>query len=470
MKQVTRAYKTKLLPTRNQENYLRQCGLLARTVFNWCFTDYLKDYRAWHSEFKQAVSLVREDDTEDIDWKAIERKAKQAGITLPKKPRPNGLARKKELNRVKKDDPTLSKMMRYPYVILQSAVDNFDDAFARYEQRKKNGEVSRKLAEIHSDPIKSARYKRRIAKKMERGCVGNELDPFFPRYKSRFDEVKVKFEGNSVKLGDGWISFPKLGKVKLAERGYIPLSPDKLCYASVESANGEWYVSVTVTETITPPAELKPVTLGVSIGVIDTAGTSTGIIYENPRIYDQYEAKKVRLSRELSRRSHKDADGKVIKGANWKKTKAKLAKLESKIARARKHHLHSTSKAIADSLPSVIVVKDMDIQQLQKGEKPAKRRINRKIADAGMGELHRQIEYKADWNGTEVIASKERVAEVCSSCGNLSATINYTTKMMTCPCGYTERASVNMAINLSKKGKEDAKHTDASKSSKSTAH
>lgn len=466
----TRAYKTKLSPNRQQENYLRQCGRVARTVFNWCLTDYLKDYRAWHREFKQAISLLCADDTEDIDWKAIERKAKQDGVTLPKKPRSNGLARKKELNRVKKDDPGLSKMMRYPYVILQSAVDNFDAAFDRYEGKRKNGDVARKIAEISANPVTLARYKRRVAKKMERGCVGNELDPFFPRYKSRFDEVKVKFEGNTVKLGDGWISFPKLGKVKLAERGYIPLSPDKLCYASVESANGDWYVSVTVTETITPPAELKPVTLGVSIGIIDTAGTSTGVIYENPKIYEQYEAKKVRLQRELSRRSHKDADGKVIKGANWKKTKAKLARLESRIARARKHHSHNTSKAIADTLPSVIVVKDMDIQQLQKGKKPAKRRINRKIADAGMGELRRQIEYKAGWNGTEVIASKERVAEVCSSCGNLSATINYTTKMMTCPCGYTERASVNMAINLSKKGKEDAKHTDASKSSKSTAH
>lgn len=447
----TRAYKTKLVPNRQQENYLRQCGRVARTVFNWCLTDYLKDYRSWHSEFTQSLRLIKGDEPGDIDWKAVERDAKRMGIALPKKPRSNGLARKKKLNRVKKDDPALSKMMRYPYVILQSAVDNFDAAFDNYERKKKNGEVARSLAEIHSDPVKSGRYKRRIAKKMERGCIGNELDPDFPRYKSRFDEVKIKFEGNSVKLGDGWVSFPKLGKVKIAECGYIPLTPNKLCYASVESDGNVWYVSVTVTEAFSPPAELKPVTLGVSIGIIDTAGTSTGIIYENPKIYDQYEARKVRLGRELSRRSHKDADGKVIKGANWKKTKKKLAKLESKIARARKHHLHSTSKAITETLPSVIVVKDMDIQQLQKGEKPAKRRINRKIADAGMGELRRQIEYKAGWNGTEVIASKERVAEICSGCGKPSATINYTTKMMTCPCGHTQRASVNMAINLSRK-------------------
>ena len=458
---INRAYKTKLSLTRQQINYFKQCGRVARTVFNWCLRDYMSDYEQYYQVFSPFLKHLRdrgaipEGRLSDEDWDTVFREAKAQGIDLPKRPRSGGRgARKKKLNGIKKADPKLAKITNYPYVILQSAVDDFDAAVQRYEEKRKTGAVDRKIAEMNSTTLKAARYRKRIAKLLAKGRIGNELDPFFPSFKSRHDDCRFRFEGNTVKLSpDGnSIKLPKIPwLIRFAETGYIPANPKRICRVAISQDRDDWYISVTVEEEITPP-ETKPVTLGVSIGVIDTAATSAGIYYENPRFYDKFAKKKAQLQAELTRRGQRDENGNLTnRTSNWKKTKAKLSRLERKIANSRKHHLHNVSKAITETLPSTIVVKDMDVQAMMQADKPASRHLNRRMADAGMGELRRQIEYKAGWNGATVEASKEAVAEICSVCGKPSATINYTTKMMTCPCGHTQRASVNMAINLSRK-------------------
>lgn len=455
--QINRAYKTKLAPTRNQTNYFRQCGRVARTVFNWVLRDYIADYRAWHAEFTPAFQklkesgLVPEGKLSPDHWASLTKAANDLGMALPIKPRANGrVERKKRLNAEKKTDPKLIKITKYPYIILQSAVDDFDAAMKRYADAKRSGLVSSKILEWLADPVKAARYKRRRAQKMEKGCIDDELDPVFPRFKRRDDDVSFRFTGDTVTFSPAGdlVKLPVIGWVKIAETHYINTTPDKQCDVTISQSGDNWYVSVSVVESKEQP-ELQPIALGASIGVVDLVATSTGAIYENPRAYKKFEDKKIRLQRELARRSHKDADGKLIRGANWKKTKAKLAKLERQIANVRKHHQHNATKRIADTLPSVIVVKDMEVQDLQQ---KGNRHVNRGIADAGMGEVRRQLEYKAAWNGTAVIGCKEAVAEVCSQCNQPTVTIDYSTKQMRCSsCGHTMRASINMAVNLSRK-------------------
>lgn len=431
--QIQRAYKTKVRPTRNQEQYFRQCGRVARTVFNWILGDYMAEYAQWYTAYTQAKEAgLIPDKINKADWPQIQQACVDAGILLPAKPQPAGrVARKKRLNVEKKSDPRLQFVVRYPYVILESAVDHFDAAMKRYNEKKRDGSVARKIAE-RKDSIK---YKRRYAKMKERGRVGEQLDPYFPRFKRRDDDCSFTLRG-AIKIERGRIKLPVIGWVKLAESDYLPVNPVKLSDATIRLEGDAWLVSVSCAVEVESP-ELQPVTLGVSVGVMDLAATSTGAVYENPRVLAQYERKKKRLQRELSRRTSR--------GANWKKTKDNLSRLESKIANVRAHHQHNTSRWIVDTLPETIVVKQMDVQQMMSDNPAAKY-----MADAGMGEVTRQITYKAEWNGTEVTSAAGMIH--CSACGSENIKTNYATRQMTCgACGHSMRASVNIALNLSRK-------------------
>lgn len=455
---INRAYKTKLRPNRNQQAYFEQCGRVARQAYNWVLADYMADYQIWHAAFKQAkdAGLIPEK-IQKSDWPGIQQACVDAGIVLPMKPQPSGrVARKKKLNAEKKVSPKLQFMASYPYVILESAVDDFDAAMKRYIDAKKTGLVERRIAERLSK--RPDHYKRRLAKMLEKGRVGEQLDPYFPRFKRRDDDVSFTLRG-AVKVESDRVKLPVIGWVKLAERGYIPNNPIKICDATIRHDGRDWFVSVTCVVDIEQP-ELHPVTLGVSVGVMDAAATSTGRVYENPRVLAQYERKKKRLNRELARRGHRNDDHSMnwgtkndpVKNANWLKTKQKIDALDRKIANVRAHHQHNTSRWIADTHPERIVVKQMDIQGMMSD---VPHPVAKSLADAGMGELTRQIAYKAEWTGAQVDSATGAIR--CSQCGSENIKINYGTRMMTCgACGHTMRASVNIAINLSKIEVENA--------------
>lgn len=442
---INRAYKTKLSLTRNQKRYLEQCGRVARTAFNWVLADYMTDYRIWHETFAQAkkAGLIPEGKIAKDAWAGIHQACMDAGIKLGHKPRPSGrVERKKRLNAIKKTDPHLAFLCDFPYVILQEAIDDFDKSMDAYARHYKNGDVFRKIEEGKT----SIRYQRRIARMIERGRVGEQLDPFFPRFKRRDEDPSFRFPlDSSFQVEDNRVKLPKIGWLRLAERGYIPSDPVKFCSATISRDRGDWFISVAVEQETETPT-LKPVTLGVSVGASDLAATSSGSIFDNPRAMVQFEKKKKHLQRELSRRSHFDEEGKVIRGKNWLKTKEKVSRLEAKIARVRRHHQHNASKAITDTLPERIVLKDVRVKDVLH---ESIRQIAKRLADAGIGETLRQITYKAQWKGTSV--DKATGVNHCSVCGSEAILVNYSTKQMKCStCGHSMRASVNVAINLSK--------------------
>jgi len=367
------------------------------------------------------------------------------GVEKPPYPKVNVLGRKKKLNALKKEDLSLKTLMDTPYVILQMATNDLDSAFQRYFKAKKSGDVVRKIAEAKAkSPGKYARY---IAKSLDRGKVGQQLDPFYPRFKSRFDDNKFSLMGN-IKIESGRIKLPVIGWVKVPEKDYIPTNPVKICYASISQAGGAWWVSVTMKVDYTPSDTLQPVTLGVAVGISNLASTSTGSVYPNPKALAKFERTKKHIKKELSRRSHEDEKGKIIRGKNWKKTRAKLSRIERKIAAVRRYHQHNTSRAIVDTLPEKIVLSSIDIKKLVQDSPIAKQ-----IHDAGMFEVQRQIEYKAAWEGIEVIKVKEGapVARTCSTCGS-EHTVYRSGYTVCLDCDARIHSGINTALNLEKKG------------------
>ncbi len=93
------------------------------------------------------------------------------------------------------------------------------------------------------------------------------------------------------------------------------------------------------------------------------------------------------------------------------------------------------------------MVEDLHVKGMVRNHKLAKA-----VSDAGMGELRRQIEYKAAWNGVNVVVADRWFpsSKMCSQCGCLQP-MPLSERVYRCPdCGFVIDRDLNAAVNLSK--------------------
>jgi transposase len=79
------------------------------------------------------------------------------------------------------------------------------------------------------------------------------------------------------------------------------------------------------------------------------------------------------------------------------------------------------------------------------------RRLARSVADAGFGEIRRQLAYKTSWNGghLEVADRWYPSSKTCSSCGAVKPKLPLRVRTFTCEhCGLVLDRDKNAALNL----------------------
>lgn len=267
--------------------------------------------------------------------------------------------------------------------------------------------------------------------------------PGFPKFKSRHDP-KQSFSVLGVKVETDKIRLPNLGWFRLMEHDYIPtnIEPGRV---TISHHAGDWWVSVQVDAPVKPQPARTPDIVGVDLGHGVLATLSDGTQYQNPRVLEVQEKKLARLQRELNRRQ---------KGsANREKTKEKIGRLHAKIARTRHHGLHDASRAIVDTRPGVIAIEGYHVRNMMKQTPQKERkyaRRNFKMADASVGELRRQIEYKQQWAGGVVFLGdkNEPTNRRCHSCGYVNDFAPLVEKFECAGCGTTILRRLNSAQNV----------------------
>ncbi len=335
-----------------------------------------------------------------------------------------GLARKQESYHTMGKSPSAIDLHRELNALKQSAVPwmyevskcapqealrNLDNAFAHFFRRSKLKQQG-KL----------------------RGKIG------YPRRKTRKHGLGgFRLTGSIVVFPDA-IQLPRLGRLRLKERGYLPTNGVKVLTATVSEQAGHWYVSVLVEQAHAAPVNMGPV-VGVDLGIKKLATLSDGEEVPNPR-YLKHRLKQLkRLQRTVSRRRKG--------GSNRKKAVCKLARLHRRVANQRADTLHQLTSRLAKT-KSVVVIEDLNVAGMLKNH-----HLAQAIGDVGFSEFRRQLAYKAVWHGCQVlIASRwEPTSKTCSGCGWVDDDLCLADRTFRCQvCGQALDRDLNAAINLAK--------------------
>ena len=176
-----------------------------------------------------------------------------------------------------------------------------------------------------------ANFFRRVKEKK----AGKSVKLGFPRFKSKKHGLGGFRLTGAIHVFEKAIQLPRLGLLRLKERGYLPTSGAHILSATVSEKAGRWFVSLQVEmEVPDPVVEEKPVA-GVDLGINRMAQVSDGTYFENPRALKSAFGKLKRLQRVVSRRQ---------KGsANRQKAVRKLAMAHFRVANLRRDALHQAT-------------------------------------------------------------------------------------------------------------------------------
>jgi putative transposase len=320
----------------------------------------------------------------------------------------------RRLNALKKGE--LSWLYQYSKTIPQESLRDLDRAFVNFFRRVKgNGQKNN----------------------------GKDEKPGFPRFKSR-KQRRGRFRvWGSIHVADDRIKLPRIGWLRLKEKGYLPTSGVKILSATISERGNRWFESLQVEEEIAE-RQATGQAIGIDLGLNHMAVTSAGQTYENAKALKQALKRLARLQRELHRRQPGSR--------NRAKTRAKIARLHYRISCLRQEAIHQATSAIVartkpdKQRPSVVVIEKLNVKGMM-----LNRKLARSIADVGMGEFGRQIRYKCDWYGISLLEADRWFpsSKQCSRCGQRKESLTLSERTYYCPnCGLMIDRDLNAAINL----------------------
>lgn len=258
----------------------------------------------------------------------------------------------------------------------------------------------------------------------------------FPKFKSKKNGLGSFRLTGSIRVFENHVQLPRIGKVRLKESGYIPTDA-KILSATVSEKAGRWFVSIQVEEQVIPTYKPEKTTVGIDLGVKTLATCSNGQTFDNPKALRSDLKKLQRLSRRTSRK---------VKGSqNRKKAATRLARLHYKIACIRKDMIHKITTFLTKT-KSKVVIEDLNVSGMLKN-----RRLSRAIADVGLFEFRRQLEYKGKWHGCEIAVADRFYpsSKMCSACGNIKHDLQLSDREYRCEnCGHVIDRDLNASVNL----------------------
>jgi putative transposase len=240
--------------------------------------------------------------------------------------------------------------------------------------------------------------------------LGEAFENFFagrakyPRFHKKGLNDSFALDNGHFVLDGSRIRLPHLGWVRIRETLRFP---GKIVSATISRTADRWFVAVVVDtdQTLTRPAENQGV-VGVDLGVTRLATLSNGEQVIGPKAHKAELKRMERLNRSLSR--------KVKFSRNWRKAKARLARLYARIANVRLDALHQLTSDLARRFHT-IGIEDLNVRGMVQN-----RHLARAVSDMSFFEFRRQLDYKTAMRGGVVVLADRWYpsSKICSGCGH----------------------------------------------------
>lgn len=358
--------------------------------------------------------------------------------------------------------------------------------FLNYNQEKYNEWLEDNTKEKFVNEVDVRKYINNVLKKtthtwlqevgsnvMKQGVkdANNSLQRFFnkisgyPKYKSR-KKSKPSFYVNyeTLKKTPNGFRGEKIGIVKTKES--LPKIPKDQKYVNPRiTYDGKfWYLSVGYK--VKPKQfKLTDEKIGIDLGLKDLAVVSNINNSYSKKYRNINKGYKVRLLEKRLKRSQRKLSRKILNNIesydenrrpkyirpledcrNIQKQKHIVQNLYRKLTNIRNNYINQVTTEIVKTKPSRIVIENLNVSGMMKNK-----HLSKAIADSKWYEFRRQILYKAELYGIEVVLADQFYpsSKTCSYCGSYKKDLKLNDRTYICQeCGLVIDRDINAAINL----------------------
>ncbi|MDJ0510110.1 MAG: RNA-guided endonuclease TnpB family protein [Crocosphaera sp.] len=260
----------------------------------------------------------------------------------------------------------------------------------------------------------------------------------YPNFKKKRNGGSAEFTKSAFKWRDGRLFLAKCKEpLNIVWSRFFPQDFQPSIVTIKLDPSGRWFVSILVKD---PTIKSIPKTgkkIGINLGITNLITTSEGDKVANPKHLKSLYKKLIRKQKALSRK---------IKGSNNRyKACLEVAKVHAQIQDARTDFLHKlTTKLIREN--DLIAIEDLAIRNIVKN-----RKLARSIGDASWREFNRQLEYKCQWYGKELIKVDRHFpsSKRCGNCGHIVDKLPLNIREWKCPkCGTYHDRDINTSQNI----------------------
>lgn len=288
-----------------------------------------------------------------------------------------------------------------------------------------------------------------------------------PRFHSR-KANKQSFTGKQgcKVVGKHYIKLPKLGYIKVSNTACIQNHQIKRYTISFNST-GKYFISVNY-ENENQVFDKTDNTVGIDLNTSELAVFSDGdciptlnlkplerkLRIEQRKLSRKYERAKTLIEQDKVFKS-KDQQRKLIDFPNYQRQKQLVARINEKIRNKRRDYIQKITTYIVKHYDT-IVIEDLKVSNMVKNH-----RLAHKIEHQSWYEFRRELEYKCQWYGKQlIVVDPKNTSRICSSCGqknhefdDLTQNEWLATREWTCPtCHQHHDRDVNAAMNILNKG------------------
>ena len=259
----------------------------------------------------------------------------------------------------------------------------------------------------------------------------------YPKFKSKHGLNSAEYTTSAFRWNGKDLTLAKM-KEPLAIRWSrtIPKAAKVTTVTVSNDPAGRYFVSMLCDDAVSslPLHEGK---VGLDLGLNSFAVLSTGEKVSAPNTFRKNEKKLAKLQRRLAKKQ---------KGSkNRTKARLKVARLAAKVSDTRKDFLHKLSTRLIRE-NQTIAVETLAVKNMVRN-----RHLSKSISDAGWSEFVRQLTYKAQWYGRNLVGIDKWYpsSKRCSDCGFVLTKIPLSVRKWACPeCGANHDRDVNAARNI----------------------